>query len=114
MKIDPIRAFFALAGSSLFAYSVFHFHVGSHDVLLVTGSATFLFTTLLLSLAADFNSSRATVNIRALSGIFAAICILVNVIFAFTSFIAPVYILTAGSLYLTYLIIVYSIKKADQ
>ncbi len=114
MKINFLKSIIAIATSALIAYSFYSFHSSENINLLVFGSFLFLTITLILSIGAKFEQHRTTVNINIISGIFSFIALASNVSFSFFSFLAPVYLLINGLLFLVFLLIIYSIYQAKQ
>ena len=113
MKINFVQTIIAIAVSALIAYGLYHFHNGVNQMLLSIGSFVFLSVTLALSIGVNFEQSRTTTNIRVVSGIFFAVALISNLIFNFLSFSEPSYVITNGILILIYVLIVYSINKAN-
>jgi len=113
MKINFVQAFIAIALSALIAYGLYSFHNGGNKILLCAGSFVFLSVSLILSFGINFEQSRTTTNIRVLSGFFFTIALIINLLFNFISFSVASYIVTNGILLLIYILIVYSINKAN-
>jgi hypothetical protein len=114
MKINFVQTIIAIAVSLLIAYGLYSFHDSENIILLSAGSFVFLVTTLIFTIGTSFEQSRTTTNIRAVSGIFFAIALISNLIFTFTNFSVPSYIIINGILLLVFILIVYSINKAKQ
>jgi hypothetical protein len=114
MKVNFIKSVIALAISGLIAYGFYSFHNSENKMLLIFG--TFLFTaiTTLLAIGISFELPRTTVMVRTVSGIFFAVALLSNLIFSFTDFSKPLYIIVNGVLFLIYVLVSYSISKAKQ
>lgn len=114
MKINFVQTIIAIAVSLLIAYGLYSFHDSENKILLSAGSFVFLSTALVMTIGASFELPRTTTNIRVVSSIFFAIGLISNLIFAFLYFLVPIYILTNGILLLVFILIIYSINKANQ
>ena len=78
----------------------------------IFGGAT-LCCTLITSLGISFERSRTSVNMKVVSGVFALLFLVSNIIFCcVTSFTCPLYIILNGLLLLMWILIMYSIHKA--
>lgn len=114
MKLNYVQTIVAIAVSVLIAYGLFSFHDSENKILLSLGSFIFLATTLIISMGVNFEQSRTTINIRVVSGIFFAIALASNLIFSFLKFSTPSYVITNGTLFLIFVLIVHSISKVKQ
>jgi hypothetical protein len=95
------------------AYGLFEFAAESTRTIISAGGGLFMFFTLSCLIAVQFQSDRTTVNLRTVSGIFFVIALLSHLFFAFLFFSLPFYVITEGILLMIYLLIVYSVQKAD-
>lgn len=114
MKINFVQSIIAIAVSLLIAYGLYSFHESENKVLLNLGSFIFLAVTLVLTIGTTFELPRTTSNIKVVSSIFFVIALLSNLIFTFIRFSIPSYVITNGILLLVFILITYSIKKANQ
>lgn len=114
MKTDFTKTILAIAISALIAYGLYSFHESDNKMLLSIGSFIFLSATLILSIGTSFELQRSNINVKVISGIFFAIALISNLIFAFIGFSVPSYVLTNGILLLVFVLIAYSILKAKQ
>lgn len=114
MKINFVQTVIAIAVSALITYGFYSFHSGENQILLSIGSFVFLSVTLVLSIGVNFEQSRTTKNIRVVSGIFFIVALISNLIFNFLKFSEPSYIIINGILILVYVLISYSINRANQ
>ncbi len=114
MKINLVQTIIAIAISLLIAYALYNFHDSENKILLGAGSFVFIAVTLIFTFGISFEKSRATTNIRVVSGIFFAIALISNLIFTFIKFSIPIYVITNGILLLVFILIAYSLNKAKQ
>lgn len=114
MKVNFVKSVIAIAISGLIAYGYFHFHNGENKSLLSLGCFLFTATTLLWTIGINFEFPRTTTMVRTVSGIFFVVALLSNLIFSFTDFSVPFYVIVNGILALIYLLIAYTISKAKQ
>ena len=114
MKINFVQTSIAIAISLLIAYSLYSFHDSENKLILSAGSFVFLSATLIMSIGATFEFPRTTTNVRAVSGIFFGIALLINLIFTFLNFFLPTYIVVNGVLFLIFILLAYSLNKAKQ
>lgn len=114
MKIKTVPAIIAVALCALIAYG---FYAGSRSedqrLWVTIGGGLSLLLTVGAVLGVSLERTRASVNMKIVSGIFAGILLLLNIIFCcFSSFSLPVYIILSGILLLTWLLVVYGIARA--
>jgi hypothetical protein len=114
MKINIVLSIIAVALSSLITYGLYTIYDGENQMLLSIGSLMFLSFTLAFTIGVNFEQSRITTNIRAISGIFFVLALISNLIFTFIDFSIPSYVITNGLLFLVFILIVYSISSAKQ
>jgi len=110
MNINVVQTIIAIAVSALIAFGLYTVS----DVLRGAGSFLFLAVALVLAVGVSFEQSRATTNIRVVSGIFFAVALLSNMIFSFVSFSVTSYVIFHGIIFLIYFLLVYSINNAKQ
>jgi hypothetical protein len=114
MKIDIIKTLIAIAVSALIAYGFYSFHNTENTQLLTLIVFIELFITSFLVLGLRFELNRTTIHVRTVSTIFFFVFLIINILFSFFSFSIPVYIILNGLLFLTNILIVYSLLKAKQ
>jgi hypothetical protein len=114
MKINFIQTVIAIAVSLLIAYGLYSFHISENKILVSGGSFVFLSVTLIFAIGTSFELPRTKINARVVSGIFFAIALISNLIFTFSNFSVPSYIIGNGIAFLLYILIIYSIIKAKQ
>jgi len=114
MKINFVQSIIAIALSLLIAYGLYSFHNGENKILLSVGCFVFLCATLLMAIGASFELPRTTTNVKVVSGVFFVIALISNLIFTFILFSTPIYVITNGILLLVFILIAYSINKAQQ
>lgn len=114
MKINIVLATIAVAISALIAYALYSWCGMDEAQLLIAifGGAT-LCCTITTTLGISFERSRTTVNIKVVSGVFAMLFLISNIIFCcVTSFTYPLYVILNGLLLLMWILIIYSIHRA--
>jgi len=114
MKINFVLTTIAVAISALIAYGLYSFHDSENKPLLTIGSFVSLAVTLAITIGAGFKESRTGTNIKTVSSIFFVVALLSNLIFTFISFSVPAYVITNGIILMIYILILYSINKANQ
>lgn len=114
MKINFIQTIIAIAISLLIAYGLYSFHVSENRIPLSASSFVFLAITLILTIGTSFERPRTTTNIRVVSGIFFVIALISSIVFTVFNFSLPSYVIINGLLLLIFILIVYSISKANQ
>jgi hypothetical protein len=114
MKINFVQTIVAIAVSLLIAYGLYSFHESENKILLSVGSFVFIAAALVMNIGVSFELPRTTTNIRTVSGIFVAIALISNLIFAFINFSVPIYVIINGILLLVFILIAYSINNAKQ
>jgi hypothetical protein len=114
MKINFVPAIVAIAVSLLITYGLYSFHSFENQILLTGGSFIFLAITLIFAIGARFELPRTTTNVRVVSSIFFMIALISNLVFTFSNFSVPSYIIINGILLLVFILIAYSINEAKQ
>jgi hypothetical protein len=114
MRVNFIPTIIAIAISLLIAYGLYAFYDGENKFLLFGGSFFLLAATLFAAIGTDMHQPRTSFNIKVVSGVFFAIALGGNVLFSLFHFSIPAYILTNGILFLIFILIVYSIYRAQQ
>jgi hypothetical protein len=114
MKINFVQTIIAIAVSLLIAYCFYNFNESANKILLSFGSFVFMAVTLILAIGTSFKLPRTSINVRVISGIFFTIALITNLIFTFLNFSVPSYIIINGISFLVFILIAYSIKKAEQ
>ena len=114
MKCNVILTTIAVALSALLAYALYCWCKMPEANLLVSicGGVT-LVCTLATTLGISFERSRTSVNIKVVSGVFALLFLISNIVFCcVANFAYPLYIILNGLLLLIWILIIYSIHKA--
>jgi hypothetical protein len=114
MKINFIPIVIATSLAALISYGFYSLHSGENKALIGLSSFFFVLTILLMTIAVSFDSTRTTTNIRVLSSVFLLISLTSNLIFSLIDFTIPAYIVTNGIIFFVFILLVYSINKADQ
>jgi len=114
MKLNIIPSIIALAASALFAYGIYSWcHYTDLNLLVSIMGGICIALTAGACLGVSLPNSRTSLNVKVLSGVFAAVFIIINVIFCcIESFAAPAYIIINGILLLIWLLGAYFISKA--
>jgi hypothetical protein len=114
MKINFVPTLIGLFASALISYGFYVVHVLETNFLLSIGSFIFLGITSVFGLGISFEFQRTTTNIRVVSSLFFALGLITNLVFAFSAFSVPSYVIVNGILFLAFLLIIYSIEIAKQ
>ena len=114
MKINFVQTFIAIAVSLLISYGLYSFHIGTNKMLFSAGSFVFLAITLIVTIGVTFELPRTSMNIKMVASIFFVIALISNLVFTFSAFAVPSYIITNGILLLFFILIAYSINNAKQ
>lgn len=113
MKLDPIKSIISFAIAGLISYAFYEFAVSEQIMLLTTGSFILLATSLLFSVAVNFNENRTTVNNRVVSVLSFFVFLVLNTFFSSFNFSQPQYIISNGIILLIYVLMLYAIHKAS-
>jgi hypothetical protein len=114
MKINFVKTIIAMSISLLIAYALFSFNDIENRILLSVGGFLFLAVTLVVTIGTSFERPRTSTNIKAASGVFFVIGFIENLMFTFISFSIPTYIITSGLLLLIFILITYSLYRANE
>ena len=114
MKLDFVKSFIALAVSGLIAFGFYTFHSQENKDTISSGSFIFFATTLIFSLGISFKLPRTSSLIKTISILFFVIALISNIIFNYIGFKNETYIITNGILFLSYILIIYSVTKLRQ
>ena len=114
MKINFVKTAIGVVISLLIAYAFYSFGESENTLLLSGGSFAFLAVTMVLALGVRFEHPRTTTNLRTVSGIFFALALISNIVFAFFEFATPTYVIINGLLFLFFLLITYTVYRAKQ
>ena len=114
MKIDFIKTFIAIAVSALIAYGFYSLNHSENNQLLVFTSFAELLLSAFLVLGLQFDLNRTTINVSTVASIFFVIFLVGNIAFSFLPFSQPIYVIVNGLIFLTGMLIIYSIIKAKQ
>lgn len=114
MKINSFITLICIAISALLAYGLYSIFSAENKLLIAAGGFVCFLSTLIMALAVNMDSSRSTMNIRALSFSFFVLLLIGHIIFAYFKVSNPIYIICAGILLCIFLIVVYGIRKSGQ
>ncbi len=113
MKIDFFNAFIAIAISALLAWGLYAMtDIEALKILVGIGSFIALAGSSICSIAIKMGEQRSSIVIRATSGVFFFLLLLLNGIFTFFDFSEPLYIILNSLLLLIMLIINRSVTKS--
>lgn len=115
MKVNVVPTIIALAISALLAYVLYEIcHTEGQEMLLAVVGGICLFLPLATCLGVRFELPRTSANVAVVGGVFFAIMMISNALFAFVHFTTPACIIVNGILLLLFLLIGYLIAKARQ
>ncbi|MBB1077280.1 hypothetical protein HUU62_23005 [Rhodoferax sp. 4810] len=112
MKVHPVNFFVALVVSALLSYGIFSIDANHMKGVIGIGSFVFMAITLAAGIGLSFTDGRAGVNVKLISMIFFVLSLLLNLLFAFLTFSQVSYVITAGILFLIYVLIANGIYGA--
>lgn len=104
MKINPVNSMIAVLLSALLAYALWSLD-GELKNYVMVGAFVFFAATLVPMIGGGYQYARNGFNLRVVSGVFFAIALLANVVFACVSMSATAYIVTIASLFLLYVLL---------
>lgn len=115
MKLDFIKTIIAIAVSCLIVYGFHLLNTEDYTEVRIIGSLIFLIPTLTLAIGVRFDLPRTDALIKTISMIFFGLGIVCNIIFSLMSYKEPsYYIIVCGIFFLIYILITYSVSKAQQ
>jgi hypothetical protein len=113
MKFNLVPTVIAVAISGLCAYAFYNWCAEPENILVAIFGGITMCCTLSTALGCVFQRERTSANIKILSGVFAFLFLVSNIIFCcLSSFANPVYICVNGFLLLIWLLTTYSIYKS--
>ena len=116
MKINLFPTIIAVAFCALIAFGMYTWcKTDEMQLLLVIFSSVGLFLTLGTTMGVNCTRPRTTVNVKIVSGIFAGLILLTNIIFCcFSSFSQPFYIILNSMELLLWILIVYGLVQTHK
>lgn len=114
MKPNPILLSISTAVAALLAYANFSIAPAGQALLLSIGSFILLSVTLGIAMGTSFEAARSGVSIKIVAFGFFFLSLVTNLIFAFTGYSNPVFIITNGLEFLLFTTISYLIFKTNQ
>lgn len=114
MKISVIQTIIAIAISALIGFALCHFHPYANKFALLIGCFVGLSVTLITAMGISFQESRTSANVKVLAWVFSFATLIINVIFTFFNFSAPVYFIVIAICALIFISIAVAIAKAKQ
>ena len=114
MKMNFVQIGISILISLIMAYGLFSFTESENGVLLSVGGFIYFSTTLSMSFGIKFDFPRTTINIKVISFIFFIIGLISNLVFMLHSFTVPSYIILNSLLFITLILIAYSIYNLKQ
>ena len=113
MKVNIVPLFVSLGLSLLLAYGFYELGHEPNRTIQTIGGGLFIFTTLAFLIGVQFEDLRTTTNVRTVSTIFFLVALISHVLFALINFPLSLYVITEGILIMIYVLVVYSMSKAD-
>ncbi|MFM7671937.1 MAG: hypothetical protein ACKO6Q_05015 [Bacteroidota bacterium] len=113
MKVNIVPSLVSLGLSLLLAYGFYELGHEPTRLIHTIGGGLFMLTALTFLIGVQFENPRTTTNVRTLSSVFFLTALLSHVLFSLTSFSISLYIITEGILIMIYILMVYSLSKAD-
>jgi hypothetical protein len=114
MKIHPVNLLVAVVISALLTYGFVSFDSNTMKVVIGIGSFITLAATLSIAMGVTFENVRGGVNIKIVSFVFFFGALILNLIFALTSFSQTSYIITSGITFLLYVVVANAIYGTKQ
>lgn len=114
MKFDIVKTVIAIAVSALAAYGMYVINTCEHTWLLPSVAFVEMSLIFISAIAINVPGVRTMVNARIVSWLFLFAVVVMNICFAANACTVPTFIISNGCLVLFFLLIVYSILKAQQ
>jgi len=114
MKPNPIFLSISTAVAGLLAYCNFSIANSEQALVLAIGSFIMLSITLGTAMGTSFEAERSGVSVKIIAFVFFFLSMITNLVFAFTGFSNPVFIITNGLEFLLFIFIAYGIFKTNQ
>lgn len=114
MKLDIVKTIIAFAMSLLIAYGMYAFDASEHGWLLPSVSFVVMLLFLVSALGLKIEWMRSMVNVKIVSWLFVIIGLVVNIIFSRSNFDIPAFIISNGCISLLFLLLAYSLIKANK
>ncbi len=114
MKFDMVKTVISIAVSALAAYGMYVINTSDNPWLLPVVAFVEMSLIFISAIAVNVNGVRTMVNARIVSWIFLFAVVVMNICFAVYACTVPAFIISNGCLILFFLLIVYSILKAQQ
>lgn len=113
MKADIVKTVIAFVASALIAYGMYSWCVSDKAVLLCVVSFLEIFILLFSAIGLRIEWMRSMVNVKIVSWAFFIALLAMNIVFSRTEFSTPVYVLSNGGSLLLFVLITYSLIKAN-
>lgn len=114
MKLDIVKTIIAMAASALIAYGMYTWCVSDKEVILSVSSFVEIAILLTAALGLKVDYLRSMANIKIVSWIFFIVVLIMNIIFSRNDFSTPAFIISNGCTILLFVLIVYSLIKANK
>lgn len=115
MKINVFRAILMAVLAALVGYGCYEISdTDPRRIITAVAVGLVTFVTSSAASAVDYLDGRIGVSIKLVSGIFVAIGIVMNVIFAFFEYNIPLFVICNGVLLVLYLLIAQGLYKSEQ
>lgn len=114
MKLNPVLLSISSAIAGLLAYCNFSIASSDQALVLAIGSFIMLAITLGTAIGTSFEAKRSGVSVKIIAYVFFFLSMITNLVFAFTGFSKPLFIITNGLEFLLFALISYGIVKTNQ
>jgi hypothetical protein len=114
MRIHPVNFLVAMVVSALLAIGISSIHANAMKAAIGTGSFVFFASTLATAFGFTYEFVRTGVNLKIVAFIFFLIALLLNLVFALTSFPTTSYVVTCGIAFFVFVPIASAIYGTKQ
>lgn len=114
MKIDIFKSLIAAIAGILIAYGFYTFCHSDYRQLLVYTCFAEMLLTGIVTTGVKFELSRTNTLVKVVSLLYFFVFLITNIIFSFLPFTRPVYIIINGLIFLSGMLIIYSLLTAKQ
>lgn len=114
MKFDIVKTIIAVAASALIAYGMYTWCVLNKGLLLSAVSFTEMAILLISAIGIKIEWLRSMANVKIVSWIFFIAVLVMNIIFSHNEFSTPAFVISNGCTLLLFMLISYSLIKANK
>lgn len=114
MKFDIVKTIIAVAASALIAYGMYTWCISDKGYLLSIVSSVEIAILLISAIGIKIEWLRSMANVKIVSWIFFVAVLTINIIFSRNEFSTPAFIITNGCTLLLFMLISYSLIKANK